>query len=115
MRRSLLVVVAALALALSGGAAAEASVIPSQGHYRGIDAHHNSISFTYSRAHGMREFKVNHELIGSAQVSGGRWHHTCMHGYCTRGEWLSSFAVFGYWNDPNGGSDVAFEANLLSP
>ena len=33
---------------------------------------------------------------------------------CTRGEWRTYFAVFGFWNDSNGGGDVAFEANLYS-
>ncbi|GAW50189.1 MULTISPECIES: hypothetical protein [unclassified Nocardioides] len=96
-------------------APAARAALPYEGHYRGMDQHHRTVTFTYTRAHGMTNFRVGHQSFGGAQVSGGRWHHTCHHGYCTRGQWHHDFYVTGHWNvSHGGGGDVFFEATHVS-
>ncbi len=114
MGRKLALAVALLVALAFAATTAAASTIPYTGPYLGEDAHHRTITFSYSRTRGMYDFRVNHHLIGGAHVSGGRWHHTCHNGYCTRGQWSHDFMVTGYWNDSHGGRDVFFEANAIA-
>jgi hypothetical protein len=124
MIRKLTALAAALVLlaTMAGGAAttssaataSAASVLPYEGPYMGMDAHHRTITFSYSRSRGMYDFRVNHHLIGGAHVAGGMWHHTCHNGYCTRAQWHHDFYVTGYWNNASGGGDVFFEANAIA-
>jgi hypothetical protein len=93
---------------------AKRSVMPYEGPYLGMDAHHRTITFSYTRSRGMYDFRVNHHLIGGAHVSGGQWHHTCHNGYCTRGQWHHDFNVTGHWNNTSGGGDVFFEASAIA-
>jgi hypothetical protein len=114
-RRVAVIVLAVLALSLVAGSASSqaTSIVPYQGKYRGVDAHHRTITFEY--VHGkIKNFKVNHTLFPEATVSGSRWHHTCKHNLCTRGEWIYDFAVRGFWNNAASGGDVPFEANAIA-
>jgi hypothetical protein len=116
-RRITVIVLAAFTLALfTGAAGSEAgtpSILPYQGMYRGVDSHKRTITFEYK--HGkIVNFRVNHTLFPEAMVSGSRWHHTCSHNLCTRGEWIYDFAVKGFWNNSASGGDVPFEANAIA-
>jgi len=114
-RRIAVVVLAVLALSLvTGAATSEAtSFVPYEGKYLGSDTHHRTITFEYR--HGkIKNFKVNHQLFPEATVSGSRWHHTCMHNLCTRGEWVWDYGVRGFWNNAASGGDVEFEANAIA-
>jgi hypothetical protein len=87
------------------------AVLPYEGLYRGLDQGHRSVTFHYNRVLGITNFRVGHHSFPNAVVSGGRWHHTCHGGYCTRGHWHRDFYVTGYWNIwHGGGGDVFFEA-----
>jgi hypothetical protein len=91
------------------------AALPYEGHYRGMDQDHRTVTFTYSRAHGITNFKVGHYSFPNASVSGDQWHHTCHAGYCTRGKWHHDFYVTGVWNiSHSSGGDVFFEATHVS-
>ncbi|WP_395658989.1 hypothetical protein [Nocardioides sp.] len=103
--RRALAVLAALgavtaSLALSAPAA-EASVIPKQGPYHGVDHAGRAVSFTFA-GNQMTHFTVGGYTIGGAHVSNGMWHETCHNGYCTKGSWTSDGHVSGYWRHGSG-------------
>lgn len=85
---------------------------PLEGHYEGVDQGHRVVTFTYSRAHGITNFRVgHHHAFPDASVSGNRWHHTCHGGHCTQGHWRQNDYVVGHWNNYHESSrDLEFEA-----
>jgi hypothetical protein len=117
-RRIAVAVLAAFTISLfSGAATSEASsgsVLPVPGTYMGWDAHHRTVTFTYTHSGEITHFRVNHTSFPNARVQGSQWHHTCANNYCSRGRWLDDYSVEGYWNVSTSGGDVFFEANLYS-
>lgn len=79
-----------------GSATAEASVIPKNGGYHGVDHGHRNVSFSFS-GNQMTHFMVGDQSFGGAHVSNGMWHETCHNGFCTKGSWTSDGHVTGYW------------------
>ena len=73
------------------------SVAPEAGRYGGRDEHDRLITFTYTRAHGIQHFRIDHHLVGGARVSDGAWDRTCRHGYCMWGRWRTDDHVTGRW------------------
>jgi hypothetical protein len=73
------------------------SISPAVGRYRGHDQQDRLITFTYTRAHGIRHFRINHHLVGRATVSDGAFGRTCRHGRCVWGRWRSDTHVSGHW------------------
>jgi len=106
IKRTFLVLIAALALGASGMAAtpASATVVPKQGHYSGHDNRGNKIGFRYSAASGMNHFTIDYtHQVGGAGVDASHWGKTCHVGICTEGIWSNSTTAQGHWiNSRNG-------------
>ncbi len=86
-----------------------------EGHYTGRDGHGNHIRFNYR--HGrVDHFRINHLDIGGADVSHARWSTSCADAYyCSWGEWTTSHAVKGAWNQgTHGGTARHFHAHWVS-
>lgn len=88
-------------------------VLPFDGHYLGMDAHHRTVRMVL---HGGRitHFFVNHTRFPDASLQGHQWHHTCGDSLCTRGSWTTDTTVEGRWNDSRQGGDVHFTVHLMS-
>lgn len=127
-RKAIAVIAAAVIAATGFGLAATAapaaaspgiearSVAPYAGHYLGRDGHNRVVRF-YFDGHAIHHVAINgHVYVHRALVSGGRVHHTCDHTThkCVRGHWFSDVAFQGVWNDPNHGSESAFQVHLYS-
>jgi hypothetical protein len=108
MRRLVTALVLLLGLGTAGpvqaqtAPSAEQAIHPAVGRYRGHDQQDRLITFTYTRAHGIRHFRINHHRVGHAVVTGGEWTRTCHQGYCSWGAWVSNTHVTGYWQRSGG-------------